>query len=775
MKLLFCILIIMAFNINLQSQNIETVENPKGYPILQYSTKSGVQIIKKNGLKFKDLSKNGKLDKYEDWRLSATERAKDLASKMSLEQIAGLMLYSGHQSIPSGDFGFGAGTYDGKPFSQSNANAWDLNDSQKSFLTKDNLRHVLITSVKSPEIAAKWNNEMQAYVERLGLGIPCNTSSDPRHSGGATGNVKAEFNAGSGGAISIWPDGLGLAATFNPEVVKRFGEIAAKEYRALGITTALSPQIDLGTEPRWYRIYMTFGESPQLTTDMARAYIDGFQTSSGDKEIKDGWGYGSVNAMVKHWPGGGAEEGGRDAHWAFGKYAVFPGNNLNKHIEPFTDGAFRLNGKTQKASAVMPYYTISYNQAKDGSNYANGFSKYIITDLLREKYGYDGVVCTDWSITDNEGDTPDQFRGKPWGAEHLSIAERHYIALMAGVDQFGGNKEIAPIIEAYNIGVKEHGTDFMRKRFEQSAVRLLRNIFQLGLFENPYLDPAESAKVVGNPEFMKVGYDAQLKSVVMLKNKDRVLPVRDRKTVFISKNYYPSVKDWWGNWSDPTLEYPVDIELVKKYYNVTDNPQKADFALVFVSSPYSNHDGGGYDINDRKAGGNGYVPISLQYGTYIADDAREQSIAAGDRVIDPTINNRSYKGKSVTVSNTMDLSTILTVKNRMGDKPVIVVANLSRPMVFNEFESRVDAIVVRFGIGEQAVLDIISGKAEPSGLLPLQMPTNMSTVEKQQEDISFDMECHRDSEGNAYDFAYGLNWKGVIKDTRTEKYKVTKD
>lgn len=765
----------MAFNINLQSQNIETVENPKGYPILQYSTKSGVQIIKKNGLKFKDLSKNGKLDKYEDWRLSATERAKDLASKMSLEQIAGLMLYSGHQSIPSGDFGFGAGTYDGKPFSQSNANAWDLNDSQKSFLTKDNLRHVLITSVKSPEIAAKWNNEMQAYVERLGLGIPCNTSSDPRHSGGATGNVKAEFNAGSGGAISIWPDGLGLAATFNPEVVKRFGEIAAKEYRALGITTALSPQIDLGTEPRWYRIYMTFGESPQLTTDMARAYIDGFQTSSGDKEIKDGWGYGSVNAMVKHWPGGGAEEGGRDAHWAFGKYAVFPGNNLNKHIEPFTDGAFRLNGKTQKASAVMPYYTISYNQAKDGSNYANGFSKYIITDLLREKYGYDGVVCTDWSITDNEGDTPDQFRGKPWGAEHLSIAERHYIALMAGVDQFGGNKEIAPIIEAYNIGVKEHGTDFMRKRFEQSAVRLLRNIFQLGLFENPYLDPAESAKVVGNPEFMKVGYDAQLKSVVMLKNKDRVLPVRDRKTVFISKNYYPSVKDWWGNWSDPTLEYPVDIELVKKYYNVTDNPQKADFALVFVSSPYSNHDGGGYDINDRKAGGNGYVPISLQYGTYIADDAREQSIAAGDRVIDPTINNRSYKGKSVTVSNTMDLSTILTVKNRMGDKPVIVVANLSRPMVFNEFESRVDAIVVRFGIGEQAVLDIISGKAEPSGLLPLQMPTNMSTVEKQQEDISFDMECHRDSEGNAYDFAYGLNWKGVIKDTRTEKYKVTKD
>lgn len=770
-NILYCTLATMAFNLTLQSQNIETVENFQGGPTLKYSTKSGVRIITKQGLKFKDLSKNGKLEKYEDWRLSADERAKDLAGKMSIEQIAGLMLYSAHQSIPSSDFGFGAGTYNGKPFSQSGANAWDLNDMQKAFLSKDNLRHVLITSVKSSEIAALWNNEMQAYVEGIGFGIPGNSSSDPRHSGSATGNLKAEFNAGAGGDISIWPDGLGLAATFDPEIVKKFGEIAAIEYRALGITTALSPQIDLGTEPRWYRIYMTFGESPKLTIDMARAYIDGFQTSSKETLIKEGWGYGSVNTMVKHWPGGGAGEGGRDAHWAFGKFAVFPGNNLNEHIKPFIDGAFNLNGDTQKASALMPYYTISYNQAKDGNNYANGFSKYLITDLLREKYGYDGVVCTDWSITGDEGKTPDQFKGKPWGVEQYSIAERHYMALMAGVDQFGGNNEIAPILEAYKMGVKQYGKAFMRKRFEQSAVRLLRNIFRLGLFENPYIDPQESAKIVGNPQFMQAGYEAQVKSVVMLKNKGNVLPVEGRKTVYIPKCYYPSVKDWWGNWSDPKLDYPVDLNLVKKYYDITDNPRKADFAIVFVSSPYSNNDGGGYDIDDRKSGGNGYVPISLQYGTYTANDAREQSIAAGDRVIDPSINNRSYRGKSVTVSNTADLSTILVTKNRMGDNPVIVVANLSRPMIFNEFESHVDGIIARFGIGEQAVLDIISGKTEPSGLLPLQMPANMTTVEKQYEDTPFDMECHKDSEGNVYDFAYGLNWKGVINDARTAKYR----
>lgn len=771
-KIILAIFVYLSTNILAQemNKNYILVENNNG-PTLGYSSKSGVNIIEKDGLKFKDLNKNGKLEPYEDWRLSVEERATDLASKLSIDDIAGLMLYSDHQPIPANEIGVGAGTYNGLTLSKSKvANAWDLTDSQKEFLKDDNLRHILITSVKSPAIAAMWNNEMQAYVEGLGFGIPGNTSSDPRHSALATGNTKAEFNAGAGGEISSWPEGLGLAATFDPELVRQFGQIAAKEYRALGITTALSPQVDLGTEPRWYRISLTFGESPELSTDMSRAYIDGFQTSYGDAEIKDGWGYNSVNAMVKHWPSGGPEEGGRDGHWAFGKFAVYPGNNFETHLKPFAEGAFKLNGKTNKASAVMPYYTISYNQAEDGSNLGNGFSKYIITDLLRDKYGYDGVVCTDWMITHDEGATPGTFKGKPWGTEEKSVVERHYIALMAGVDQFGGNNEKQPILDAYAMGVKEHGEKFMRNRFEQSARRLLKNIFNLGLFENPYLSPKESAEIVGNPDFMQAGYDAQLKSIVLLKNEKNILPVKERKTVYIPRNYLPSVRDWWGNWNDQSLEYPIDMQMVKKYYNVTDKPSEADFAIVFITSPYSNSDGGGYEPNDRANGGNGYVPISLQYNTYTAKDAREHSIAAGDPVVDPTITNRSYKGKTVNVSNASDLSTVLTTKQRMGDKPTIVVANIARPMVFNEFESEVDGIIVRFGVGEQAVMDIISGKYEPSGLLPVQMPANMETVEKQNEDVPFDMDCHVDSEGNTYDFGYGLNWSGVIKDERTEKY-----
>lgn len=745
------------------SQNIKIVNNSDG-PALGYSSDSGVKILTINGKKFKDLNKNGKLDKYEDWRLSTEERAKDLASKMSIEQIAGLMLYSGHQSVPAGT-DYRAGKYNGKLYKESEAKAYDLTDEQKKFLKDDNLRHVLLTTVESPEIAAKWSNNIQAYIEGLGLGIPANNSSDPRHSA----TVTAEFNEGAGGQISLWPDGLAMGATFDPELVKKFGHIAAQEYRALGISTALSPQIDLGTEPRWYRIAYVFSESPELTADLGRGYIDGFQTTVGIN-TKNGWGSKSVNAMVKHWPGGGPEEGGRDGHWAMGKFAVYPGNNFQNHVKPFTEGAFKLADGTKEAAAVMPYYTISFNQdTKNGENVGNGFSKYLITDLLRKKYGYDGVVCTDWLITADEPKTPGGFAGKPWGVEKMTIAERHYKVLEAGVDQFGGNNDKGPVLEAYQMGVKEHGEKAYRKKFEQSAIRLLRNFFRTGLFENPYVNIEETKKIVGNPEFMKAGYEAQVKSIVMLKNKGNILPIKERKTVYIPKRYSPATFNWWGVYNAPTLEYAIDIEKIKENFNVTEDPTKADFALVFVKSPHSEN--AGYSDIDAAEGGNGYLPISLQYQTYTATDARDKSIAAGDPVVAPNIKDRSFKNKTSTVSNFTDLLMIEDTYKAMNGKPVIVSITASKPMVFNEFENHADAILMNFNVSNQAVLDIINGKYEPSGLLPLQMPANMKTVELQKEDVSYDMETHKDSEGHNYDFGYGMNWSGVIKDARTEKYK----
>lgn len=740
---------------------IATVNNSGGRT-LGYSTTSGVKILTVDGLAFKDMNKNGKLDKYEDWRLPVDVRAKDLASKLTVDQIAGLMLYSRHQMIPAAPVGPFAGFYGGKSFQESGAKPYDLSDQQKAFLEKDNVRHVLITSVQSPEIAAQWNNNAQAFVEGIGFGIPANNSSDPRNGTLAT----AEFNAGAGGNISMWPGSLGMAATFDPAVTQNFGHIAAQEYRALGIATALSPQVDIATDPRWNRVSGTFGEDPELAADMARAYIDGFQTSTGDKEISGGWGYNSVNAMVKHWPGGGAGEGGRDAHYGFGKYAVYPGNNFTQHFIPFTQGAFKLKGKTGMAAAVMPYYTISYKQdTKNHENVANNYNKYIINDLLRTKYKYDGVICTDWLVTGDETVINSFLSGKSWGMEKATLAERHYKILMAGVDQFGGNNDAAPVLEAYQMGVKEHGEPFMRARFEQSAVRLLRGIFRTGLFENPYLDAEATKKTVGNADFMAAGYQAQLKSIVMLKNKANVLPLQTGKTVYVPKKFTPAGKNFLGMPYPEKLEYPVNIETVKKYFKVTENPDEADYALVFIASPIGH---GGYDADDVKAGGNGYLPVSLQYGKYTAETARETSIAGGDPL--ESFTNRSYKGKSETSTNVTDLAMVTDTYAKMKGKPVIVSVNLNNPMVFGELEKQANAIIVDFGVQGQASLDILTGKAEPSALLPLQMPLDMKVVEAQYEDVPHDMKCYTDTEGHTYDFGYGLNWKGVIKDARTAKY-----
>ena len=735
----------------------------QGGQTLGYSEKSGVKLLVVDGFAFKDLNKNGKLDKYEDWRLPADQRAEDLAAQMSIAQIAGLMLYSRHQPIPVPAGGPFAGTYHGKAFNESGANASDLSDQQIEFLTKDNVRHVLITSVKSPAVAAQWNNHVQALTEAIGMGIPANNSSDPRNGIIAS----AEFNAGAGGQISMWPGSLGLAATFDPKVTENFGHIAAMEYRALGIATALSPQIDIASDPRWWRVSGTFGESPLLASDMARAYIDGFQTSEGTKEIAGGWGFTSVNAMVKHWPGGGSGEGGRDAHYGFGKYAVYPANNFFQELVPFTEGAFKLHGKTGTASAVMPYYTISYNQdTKNKENVGNSYNKYIITDLLRDKYHYDGVVCTDWLVTADETAIDKFLTGKSWGVEKLSIAERHYKALMAGVDQFGGNSDAEPVLTAYQIGVKEHGEEFMRKRFQQSAVRLLKNIFRVGLFENPYLKVEETQATVGNADYMKAGFDAQIKSIVLLKNQNQVLPLTKNKTVYIPMQFTPAGRNFLGIEIPEKRDYPVSINVVKKYFNVTDDPDKADYALVFINSPAS---AGGYNAEDLKQGGNGYLPISLQYNPYTAVDARAVSIAGGDPL--EKFTNRSYKNKTSTAINTSDLVMVTDTYAKMKGKPVIVTVMMNNPTVFGEFEDKANALLVQFGVQDQAVLEILTGSREPSGLLPLQMPADMHEVEMQAEDLPLDMKCYKDTQGHVYEFGFGMNWKGVINDERITKYR----
>ena len=713
---------------------------------------TSAKFIEQDGLYFKDLEGTGELLPYEDWRLSPEERAGDLASRLSVEEIAGLMMYSSHQMVP-----FFTGlpfraTYDGKSFEESGAEPWALTDQQKKFLTEDHLRHVLVMLLKDAETAARWNNELQAFAETLPHGLPVNISSDPRNGAAGAG---AEYKSG-GGQTSAWPEGLGIAATFDPELCREYARVIATEYRALGIATALSPQVDLGTEPRWMRVADTFGAHPALVADMGRAYCDGMQS---DPNCNGNWGPGSVSTMAKHWPGGGPCEAGRDAHYPFGKFAVHPGREEKTHLKPFVDGVFRLDGPTGKTASIMPYYTVNWGMDPGGDNVGNSYSKFIIADMLREQAGFDGVVCTDWGITGDPEPVLDSFGSRCFGVENLTEAQRHLRILENGVDQFGGNNNIVPILEAYRLGCEKYGQEEMLARFRRSAQRLLVGSFRCGLFENPYLDPEESQQIVGCRKHCDAGFEAQIKSLVLLKN-NGVLPIRERKKVYIPDRKVARRKSFFRTWI-PAADYPgADRNAVEKFFDWAETPEEADFALVCIESPLTD---GGY--TEEK----GYIPVSLQYRPYTAVHARAESIGQGDfrEAENP---NRSYRGKTCYPANESDLDLVLNTRKVMGKKPVIVSVRMLNPCVLSELEEAADAILVDFGVQQDALMTILSGGAQPSGLLPVQLPRDMETVENHCEDKPLDLEPYVDSAGNAYDFGFGLNWSGVIADERTRRY-----
>ena len=697
---------------------VQRFHNPDGPDI---STATG-RVIEENGRYFRDPAAVGALLPYADWRLDPTERARDLAARMNLEQIAGLMLYSPHQMVPTPPGGPFPATYDGQPFDAAAHDPAMLSDQQRDLLLRDHIRHVLVVSFADVEVAVRWHNAMQELAEGEPLGVPVNFSSDPRHGASDSG---AEFRS-RGVAVSKWPEGLGMAATFSVDTCRRFADVVRQEYRALGISTALGPQIDLATEPRWMRAVDTFGGQVERATALARTFCDGLQTTPGSPT---GWGAGSVIAMAKHWPGGGTGEGGRDAHYRFGMYNVYPGGNFAEHLRPFTEGALALDGPTGAVGAIMPYYSVSVGRSDD--EVGNSYNAHLIADLLRGTYGYDGVVCTDWGITGDASGELDGFESRCYGVEGLTVAERHLRLIMNGVDQFGGNSDAGPVLEAYALGCERHGEDVMRARFEQAAVRLLRGMFRVGLFDDPYLDAERSRALIGCDEFVADGFRAQVDSIVALKRSGE-LPRGSR--VWIPRRHIDEHKGFFRR-PVPAMDLDgFDPAVAGDYFTLVERPEDADAALVVMDSPMS----------DPYV--DGFRPVSLQYGPYDAPTARERSLA-GDR---------SYRGRPAVVANTADLANLEAAREAMGDKPVVAVLKLDVPVVMSEVEPLADSVYVHFGVSQRALLDVVTGAARPGGRLPVTLPRDMATVEAHCEDVFNDYEPYVDSAGNRYEYGFGL-------------------
>lgn len=736
------------------------VTNPGDGPVLSYGADSGIEILSEevdgSTLAFKDMNGNGTLDTWEDWREEDGARAAALAEELSIEQIAGLMLFSSHERSPG----------DG------------ITDAQKTYMADSRLRNVLNAGPNDVEANVTWSNQLQAHAESLVAEgepyVPVNFSSDPRSTAESGGNYNAA------GDISRWPSNLGFASTFDVEHVSAFAEMSSAEYRALGITTALSPQIDLATEPRWLRVDGTFGEDVELTSEMAAALVDGLQSSP----ETEGWGSESVAAMIKHWAGDGPGEGGRESHTSVGKYGVYPGDNFDAHTEAFL-GAI-------DSAAVMTAYSIALDgegQPLFGERVGSAYDS-VRTGLLREDF--DGVVVTDWGVTAGGSTDPDAMIGTSWGADDLTVAERHYAILKNGVDMFGGNNAVEPVLEAFDMWQAdfEAGTNDVDAdtRFRESGTRILTMLFQPGLYENAYLDLEESKAVLASEDKVAAGYAAQLASAVMLKNDGETIAASDveswkDKTVYIPRSYDTGFDGAFGP-GEYTEGPGLDLETAEQYFGtvLTDEAVEdadgvvtsytapdltdVDLVLVGMSSP---NNGSNFTEAGQDAETGAWYPLSLQYRPYTADGENVRKVSiSGDLLADGTQENRSYFGATSRIANESALDAFeratAAVEASGQDIPVITVLKAKNPTVPSEFEAASDAILVGFGISDQALIEVALGLSEPQGRLPIGFPASMDAVEAQLEDVGEDTEPYVDSAGNAYEFGFGLSYSGPITD-----------
>ncbi|QCQ16826.1 glycoside hydrolase family 3 protein [Microbacterium sp. RG1] len=490
-----------------------------------------------DGTRYRDLNGNGVMDPYEDPRLTPEERAEDLLGRLSLEEKCGLMFQT---VIEVGE--------DGELLEQPGR----ISKSPTTTVVRDkHMNHFNVHAIRTARQAATWNNALQALAEETPHGIPVTISTDPRHA--FVENTGVAFSAGP---FSQWPEGLGLAAIDDVETVRAFADIARQEYVAVGIRAALHPQIDLATEPRWGRQAQTLGQDAQRVAEFTAAYLQGFQ---GDRLGPD-----SVACTTKHFPGGGPQKDGEDAHFPYGREQVYPGGMFDYHLEPFREAIRR------GTAGMMPYYGMPVGLERGGEPIEEvgfGYNRQIVTDLLRDELGYDGVVVTDWELV-NDNHVGDQvLPARAWGVEALTPVERMAKILDAGADQFGGEECVELLLELVRSGrVSE-------QRIDESARRLLRVKFALGLFDDPYVDVDAAERIVGNADFRAAGERAQSRSLTVLLNREAdagpTLPLAPVRALYVEGFAEPDVAEL-----GPTVA----------------DPASADLAIVRIKAPFDARD-----------------------------------------------------------------------------------------------------------------------------------------------------------------------------------------
>lgn len=626
-------------------------------PVLGYRS---VNILKIGAVQFKDLNKNQKLDVYEDWRLPYAVRAKDLLKQMTVEQKAGFMLISSTRL--KNDWSFEA-PKNAEPIT-SDFNEEDLVQTINMFSKKPlpvpimsaagttkgvkqfQLRHFILRANTATRTIAEWSNKLQALCEQDGLGIPAIVASNPRNH--ITKDASIGLSVGKT-SFSTWPGELGLSATRDLKLIRSFADMARQEWAAVGLRKGYMYMADLSTEPRWQRIEGTFGEHAEWTAKVIYEVTKGFQGEHLSKS--------SVALTTKHFPGGGATEGGQDPHFFWGKNEVFPGGMFENNLIPFK-AAIKAG-----TSSIMPYYSMPNNTRYEKIAYA--YNKEVLQDLLRKQLGFKGIINSDTG----------PIEMMPWGAEHMTIQERYIRTLEAGVNIYSGTADPTELLKTIRSGKVD------MKLIDTSVYKLLMEFFELGLFENPYVDEDAAVQLVGNRAFQQKADTAFRKSIVLLRNEDAVLPIKKKTKVYF-ESYFQKKGASPSNILSP-LTKRSDLEFVS-------NPDAADMILLWITP-------GAKSLFDS--------------------DGSPLYLSLSKNAVDVNYVNQ------------------LTAK-----KPTVLVINYTNPWVIDEIyndqqKGNVKAVLATFGTTPEALLDIITGQFKPTGKMPFTTPVSEAAAQNQQSDV----------------------------------------
>ena len=609
-------------------------------PTLNPHSKSVLEV---NGYQFIDLNGNGELDVYEDWRQDAETRAADLVSQMTVREKIAQMQHPTY--LPRAD---------GK-----------IAPSLKNYCSEYGIGMLLIRELNSVEAAATTMNTIQEYAEASRLGVPVLVSMDSVHG--------LSYVSGA----TVTPHNLALAATRDEALVTKLAEIARDEHLAVGVRMTLSPEADIASEPRWGRVMETFGEDPDLVTQMVTAQVVAFQNG------RDGLNTGSIVACMKHFPGAGPQMEGKDT-----SPIISSEETLQIHLKPYY-AALEVN-----VASIMPYYSVPL--ALDMENSAIG-SKATLQDLLRDEMGFTGIIQTDWGMIWAIQEALGTMTG-----EEVSDEEAILIGVtQSRVDGIGGESiRLIDLMEEYT---QEGKID--EAILTAAATRIVKVKFEMGMFENPYCDVDYAVSFVGNEENQKVNLQAAREAMTLLKN-DGALPLNPdaKQTILVCGPRAFDTDSLVGGWSSAqdgltiadavaayagenttVLTEKEDVGVIKEL------AQQADVIIVSIGEPSYQHDPvWGYDTLE--------IVQSQQ-------EILEAAVASGKTVITVVTGGRPY---------------ILT----WCDENTNAILEAYYPGA-------------KGGI---AIAETLFGMNNPTGKTPMQFPRNMESVNAQEGDVSFDLE-----------------------------------